>query len=172
MDITVKPARGEDEEFLWLMIYYAAHMELDGAEPPHGAKEHPYVSRYVKGWGAPHDIGVVGYERGKRVGAVWSRLLTGDSRTYGYVDDRTPELAAAVLPEYKGKGAGTALLRAHLDIVKNLYHAITLVVRTDNPARRLYLREGFVIRATIVNRVGTESYHMIRHFPPADKERT
>jgi len=45
-------------------------------------------------------------------------------------------------------------------------------VRTDNPAHRLYLREGFVIRDTITNRVGTKSYHMIRHFPPADKERT
>lgn len=76
MDITVKPARRKDEEFLWLMIYYAAHMELDGAEHTRAVKEHPYVCRYVRGWGIPDDIGVVGYERGKRVGAVWSRLLT------------------------------------------------------------------------------------------------
>jgi len=172
MDITVKPARRKDEEFLWLMIYYAAHMELDGAEHTRAVKEHPYVCRYVRGWGIPDDIGVVGYERGKRVGAVWSRLLTGENRTYGCVDDRTPELAAAVLPEYKGRGVGTALLRAHFQTVKHLYRAVTLVVRTDNPAHRLYLREGFVIRDTITNRVGTKSYHMIRHFPPADKEWT
>jgi ribosomal protein S18 acetylase RimI-like enzyme len=164
MDISVKPASREDEDFLWVMIYYAAHMERDGAASLHAAKEHPYVSRYVSGWGAPDDMGVIGYDGEKKVGAVWSRLLTGDNRTCGYVDDRTPELAAAVLPEYTGKGAGTKLLRAHLDTVKNLYRAVTLVVRTDNPAHRLYRREGFVIRGVITNRVGTKSYHMIRHF--------
>jgi ribosomal protein S18 acetylase RimI-like enzyme len=86
---------------------------------------------------------------------VWSRLLTGENKTYGCVDDRTPELAAAVLPEYKGRGVGTALLRARFQTVKHLYRAVTLVVRTDNPAHRLYLRKGFVIRDTITKRIGT-----------------
>ena len=168
MNISVKMARKEDEDFLWIMIYHAAHMEQDGATAPCAAKRHPYVRRYVSGWGAPNDVGVIGHVGEKRVGAVWSRLLTGDRKTYGYIDDRTPELAAAVLHEYTGRGVGTKLLRAYLDMAKNLYHAVTLVVRTDNPAFRLYRREGFVIKAIITNRVATQSYHMVKSFNEAD----
>jgi hypothetical protein len=38
MDMTAKPARREDKEFLWLMINYTAHMELDGVEHTRAVK--------------------------------------------------------------------------------------------------------------------------------------
>jgi ribosomal protein S18 acetylase RimI-like enzyme len=164
MHITIASVRPQDESFLWIMIYYAAHMELDGDASLFAAKDHPYVKRYVSGWGAPNDIGVIGYDDGEPVGAVWSRLLIGENKTYGYVDDETPELAAAVLPDYTGKGIGTKLLRAYLNRARHLYPAVTLTVRADNPAFRLYRREGFVINKEIVNRVGTKSYTMIMRF--------
>jgi ribosomal protein S18 acetylase RimI-like enzyme len=164
MDISIAPARPQDEEFLWMMIYYAAQMERDGAASPFAAQDHHYLKRYVSGWGAPNDVGVIGYEGSKPIGAVWSRLLTGDNRTYGYVDDDTPELAAAVLPEYIGKGVGTKLLRAYLNKAEVLFPAVALTVRVDNPAFRLYRRMGFVINKEITNRVGTKSYVMIIHF--------
>jgi GNAT superfamily N-acetyltransferase len=120
MDITIAPARPEDETFLWKMIYFAAHMEMDGTASLFAAKDHPYVKRYVSGWGAPDDIGVIGHDNGEPVDAVWSRLLVGDNKTYGYLDDETPELAAAVLPDYIGTGSGTKLLRAYLSRVRHL----------------------------------------------------
>lgn len=167
MDITIAPARPEDEAFLWVMIYYAANMELDGATSLFAAKDHPYVKRYVSGWGAPDDIGVIGYVDGEPVGAVWSRLLVGDNKTYGHLDDETPELAAAVLPDYVGRGIGTKLLRAYLSRARHLYPAVTLTVRADNPALRLYRREGFVVNKEIINRVGTKSYTMVMRFQGA-----
>ena len=98
------------------------------------------------------------------VGAVWSRLLIGEHKTYGYVDDYTPELAAAVSPEYIGQGIGTTLLNAYLERTGKLFRAVTLNVRADNPAFRLYERAGFSVIGEIVNRVGTRSYTMLIKF--------
>lgn len=164
MDITIAAAQPQDADVLWTMLYYAAQMAQDGATSPLAAHDHPYLRRYVAGWGAPSDVGVIGYAGGLPIGAVWSRLLIGDQKTCGYIDDVTPELAAAVLPAYIGKGVGTQLLQAYLAIAKDQFPAVALNVRAGNPAIRLYQRAGFVVKEAIVNRVGTTSYNMILVF--------
>jgi ribosomal protein S18 acetylase RimI-like enzyme len=168
MDIHVTLAGSRDEEFLWRMLYHAAHMEQDAGASIESAKEDPYLRKYVVDWGRPGDLGVIGAVDGRQVGAVWSRLLIGDNRTYGYVDDNTPELAAAVLPEYIGNGIGTRLLHAYLAEAEKLFPAVALNVRADNPALRLYRRAGFEVVSVITNRVGTESYNMVRWFTAAE----
>jgi ribosomal protein S18 acetylase RimI-like enzyme len=80
---------------------------------------------------------------GEAIGAAWLRLLTGDERGYGYVDDETPELGMAVLPAYRGRGVGSALLTRLLKSAGAVYHAVCLSVSADNPAVRLYTRTGF-----------------------------
>src|SRR6266496_1623317 len=164
MSISIRPALASDEDFLWVMLYYAAQMDKDRAASIYAAKDDPYLARYVSAWRQPTDLGVVGCENETPVGAVWSRLLIGEHKTYGYVDDHTPELAAAVLPEYIGTGIGTTLLDAYLERASRLFPAVTLNVRADNPAVRLYQRVGFNIIGEIVNRVGTRSYTMLITF--------
>lgn len=164
MPISMRPALAGDQDFLWVMLYYAAHMEHDRVASLYAAREHPFLARYASTWGRPTDLGVIGCDREAPVGAVWSRLLVGEHKTYGYVDDQTPELAAAVLPEYIGKGIGTQLLHAYLERASRLFRAVTLNVRADNPAVRLYERVGFNVIGEIVNRVGTKSYTMLITF--------
>lgn len=164
MPITVRPAQADDEDFLWVMLYYAAHMEQDQAASLYAAKDDPFLANYVGGWGRPTDLGVVGCAGDTPVGAVWSRLLIGEHKTYSYVDEHTPELAAAVLPAYIGQGIGTELLRAYLERASTRFPAVALNVRADNPAFRLYQRAGFRVIDEIVNRVGTKSYTMLIRF--------
>lgn len=168
MQITIELARQQDEDFLWVMLYYAANMEQDGATSQYAAKEHSYLQKYVANWGAPSDLGVIGYFGSTPIGAVWSRLLIGDQQTSGYVDHQTPELAIAVLPEHVGKGVGTALLLGYLERAQALFPAVALNVRSTNPALRLYQRLGFTVIGEITNRVGTRSYNMIRRFEQHD----
>ncbi len=163
-DIRITIAEPADEPFLWTMLYHAAQMDKDGAAGPEAARGHPYLDRYVAGWGRPTDLGVIGLEHGLQVGAVWSRLLIGADRTYGYIDDQTPELAAAMLPAYLGRGIGTRLMAAYLELARAQFPAVALNVRADNPALRLYQRAGFEVVGTIVNRVGTPSYNMLLRF--------
>jgi ribosomal protein S18 acetylase RimI-like enzyme len=50
----------------------------------------------------------------------------------------------SVLPAHRGKGAGAALLRGVAEEARARgCHKVTLEVRDDNPAARLYRREGF-----------------------------
>jgi ribosomal protein S18 acetylase RimI-like enzyme len=78
------------------------------------------------------------------------------------VADGIPELAIAVLPQYIGQGIGARLLARLLEDARSLYPAVVLSVRDANPARRLYERLGFVVVDTVVNRVGGESFVMLR----------
>lgn len=49
----------------------------------------------------------------------------------------------ALLPEHRGRGIGTALLRALLDEAAEAGKRLSIHVELNNPARRLYERLGF-----------------------------
>jgi ribosomal protein S18 acetylase RimI-like enzyme len=165
MNYIIRPANKADTVFLWQMLYYAAHMDEQGA-PPESARGDPDLAGYVEDWGErPGDAGFIAIaEDGRPIGAAWIRILA-DSPLYRVVARGTPELAIAVLPEHIGGGAGTLLLRHLLGAVSGAHRALVLSVRATNPARRLYERAGFVTVATITNRVGSASYVMQTELP-------
>jgi ribosomal protein S18 acetylase RimI-like enzyme len=101
----------------------------------------------VQAWGQANDDGMkaVAADRMQPIGAAWLRLLTDESRGYGYIDDRTPELSIAITPEHRGKGVGTRLLCALFERARDLHEAVSLSVSVENPAIRLYQRLGFEI---------------------------
>jgi ribosomal protein S18 acetylase RimI-like enzyme len=167
VEINVNPiirmATQDDEPFLWEMLYFAAHMDEDGEVSSDAAKHNPDLVKYVKDWGRETDIGCIALEPGSHqpIGAAWIRLLFANEKTTSYVDDVTPELAIAVLPEYVGKGVGKLLLMHLLETAKQRYPRVVLSVRATNPAKRLYERMGFVVTGEIANRVGTPSLNMV-----------
>jgi ribosomal protein S18 acetylase RimI-like enzyme len=161
----VRLARAEDAPFLLTMLFHAAQAhDVPGARPEH-LLANPALARYVVGFGRPGDLGVVAEAERGPVGAAWLRLLTGDDRGYGWVDDDTPELSIAVAPDFVGRGLGTHMLRELLDHARGRYPKISLSVRRDNPARRLYLRLGFAPIEEVTNRVGGRSETMLLTLP-------
>ena len=165
MEYFVRPVAPDDTPFLWDMLYYAAHMSEDGVTASQVARGDPRLHMWVDGWGRTGDRGRIAFDRGgsRKLGAAWLRLLPEGFST-GYVDDETPELAIAVLPEYTGQGIGSALLAALIDSVRTEVPAIVLTVRHANPARRLYERHGFVVIDEVTNRVGQMSSKMLLKF--------
>jgi ribosomal protein S18 acetylase RimI-like enzyme len=163
MQFSIRPVTQDDVPFLWDMVYYASRMPEEGATSSEAAKHEPHVNIYVDEWGRCGDCGVIAYDPQtlRKLGAAWLRYLTDDKWHYGYYDDRTPELAIAVLPEVTGQGVGSALLSHLIGTVRAEVPAIVLTVRSDNPAKNLYERFGFVVVEEIINRVGTKSFKML-----------
>jgi ribosomal protein S18 acetylase RimI-like enzyme len=145
---SLRPAADDDVDFLWVALHHASRSAEKGIDDPTALRDHHELARYVDGWGdRTDDMGVVAVDvdTGDRIGAAWLRLLTGDAKGYGYVDDEAPELAIAVLPGHRGRGLGERLLRELLDAARGTFGAVSLSVRADNPARRLYERAGFEV---------------------------
>ena len=161
MNIDLRPLKSSDEPILWKMLVQAAH-EFSLAT----VKANPDLVRYVHQWGKAGDFGVVAERHNVPIGAAWIRLWTDEGKGYGYVADDIPELAIAVMPEIKGQGIGTAMLQQLLELAQTRYPAISLSIRTSNPALRLYQRLGFatVPGSEVKNRVGDTSMTMVYRF--------
>lgn len=146
--IRVKQVRKEDLGFLWDMLYEAVHWDPDKPNPKPSRKEvlsWPGIGHYLEGWGRPEDFALVALDHdGCRVGAAWYRLMSPEDPGYGFVDAATPEVGIAVVPETRGRGVGTALLRALMEAARSRgFDALSLSVEQGNPAVRLYEQHGF-----------------------------
>ena len=65
---------------------------------------------------------------------------------YGHVDDETPSFAISFLPDFRGKGIGTILMREMLSILKEEgFSQASLAVQKANYAVRMYRKVGFEI---------------------------
>jgi ribosomal protein S18 acetylase RimI-like enzyme len=166
MNCRFRPVFAIDEPFLWEMLYYAAHVDEEPGASVEKAQQNPFLTKYVAHWGKPGDLGVIAYEVGtlEPVGAAWLRVFGGADKTCDAIEDRTPELAIAVIPSCTGKGVGAQLLRQLLDAAASTYSAVYLSVRATNPAKRLYERFGFSVIGELTNRVGGTSFHMLKSF--------
>jgi ribosomal protein S18 acetylase RimI-like enzyme len=138
--VVIRRGGAQDIRFLRDMLHHAYYWKErvpgEGAGP---------VQLYVKGWGRPGDTALVAIDEGFPVGAAWYRLFSARLPGFGFVDERTPELAIAVVPNARGKGIGSALLDALLARASEVGHdAISLSVdKLNQGAINLYEEHGF-----------------------------
>jgi ribosomal protein S18 acetylase RimI-like enzyme len=161
MDYQIRTVTAEDASILWEMLRYAAHQPSLAA-----VRSQPQLARYVAEWGRSGDLGWIANWGKTSIGAAWLRLWLGEDKGFGYISDEIPELALAVLPDYRGQGIGTHLLMQVLNMAKENFPAVSLSVRSNNPVLRLYERVGFikVIGSEVVNPAGGESFNMVCRF--------
>ncbi|MEM8830516.1 MAG: GNAT family N-acetyltransferase [Cyanobacteria bacterium P01_G01_bin.19] len=147
MSYIIRSIDGDDEPFLWEMLYQALFVPPDTTPLPKEIIFQPELAKYVQNWGLDADRGLIAVLEDERtlVGAVWLRIFKSSNPGYGYIDYRIPELSIAVLPKYRGRGIGTKLLTELFSQVRNQYSAISLSVSSNNPALRLYRRLGFEV---------------------------
>jgi ribosomal protein S18 acetylase RimI-like enzyme len=142
---TIKWLTREDhallEEFVYLAIW------LPAGTPPlprEVIRTEPSLRHYWEDFGKVDDHACHAVVEGQTVGMAWSRLLGGDHRGYGWVDDHTPEVGVSVVPELRGLGIGTRLINELLTALDEAGHKqVSLSVAKENPAVRLYRRLGF-----------------------------
>jgi GNAT superfamily N-acetyltransferase len=116
MDFAYRSLTLEDELIVWGMLRYAAH-----ESSVESVQQQPYLARYALDWGRVGDVGYVSFADISPIGAAWLRLWLGEEKGFGYVRDEIPELAIAVVPDFRGQGVGTKLLEQILNTAKMKY---------------------------------------------------
>lgn len=142
--LRIRPMQLTELAFLLDMHYEAIHIEVN-KPPKEVLLSEPTLRKYSEGWGRAGDAALVAEWEGKLVGAAWFRLFREDNRGYGYVDDQTPELGIAIIPEYRRQGIGIALMQAITEYARaDGYPSLSLSVdRANARAVQLYERLGF-----------------------------
>jgi ribosomal protein S18 acetylase RimI-like enzyme len=138
--MVIRSGGAGDLRFLRDMLHHAYYWRVQ--DPGTGPGP---VALYVKGWGRRGDTAVVALVDGFPVGAAWYRLFRASQPGFGFIDERTPELAAAVVPSARGQGIGGSLLDALLERARAQGHpALSLCVDRENAAAiHVYERHGF-----------------------------
>lgn len=130
------------EDFLYEAIFQRDEENL----VPKDIINKPELRVFIDGFGKADDYCLVADIDGKVVGAVWSRILSGEVKGFGNVDENTPEFAISLYKEYRNMGIGTALMCRILELLKEHgYKKASLTVQKDNYAVRMYEKVGFKI---------------------------
>lgn len=177
----------EDQDIVWQMLMHAAH-ENDIQVVQSNSQLKTYAQNFGHQKG---DVGIGAFlveteksttASATAVGAAWVRVIPGGGYATSHLHkghplQALPELAIACLPDYRGEGIGSELLKRLIQVVRQeqqiqqpgdgiKYPGICLSCRADNDAMRLYERIGFVEvpGADQTNRVGGTSITMSLKF--------
>ena len=128
LDLTLRPATQEDEEFCYLVLKTTMRGYVD----------------QIWGW---DEAWQRTYFR-SRFDPAQNQVIVLDGVDIGVfgVEEREDELFISrlyILPAYQRRGIGTYLLQSVLDKGQALGLPVRLQVLVNNPARRLYERLGF-----------------------------
>ncbi len=133
-----------EEAYLLRNFLYEAIFIPEGVEPSaRDIVERPELRIYYDDFGTgPADHCLVAEAAGRVVGAAWVRIMND----YGHVDDETPSFAISLIPEYRGRGIGTGLMKEMLTLLKDCgFKQASLAVQKANYAVRMYKEVGFKI---------------------------
>ena len=127
------------KDFLYEAIFIPEGVE----PPPRDIVERPELRIYYECFGTgAADYCLVAEAGGHVMGAVWTRIMDD----YGHVDDETPSFAISLIPENRGKGIGTRLMKDMLSLLKEQgFKRASLAVQKANYAVRMYKNVGFEI---------------------------
>ncbi len=127
-------------------LYEAIFQPDEQNRLPRDVTKQPELQVYIEKFGGTDDHCLVAECDDKIVGAVWTRIIAGDIRGFGNVDDETPEFAISLYPEYRNSGIGTALMKQMLQhLTTKGYRQVSLAVQKDNYALKMYQAVGFFV---------------------------
>lgn len=145
--IEYRPINKDDLDFLEDMLYEAIFVPEGQPKYPRAIIKEPSIAQYISNWGSQtFDRAVIACVGSFAVGAIWGRIFPKKRKGYGFVDERTPEISLAVLPQFRNMGIGAKMLEKITAVYqKEGMKQLSLSVDKLNPARNLYFRNGFEI---------------------------
>ena len=139
--MTIREINPTEYPLMQDFLYNAIFIPPGEALPDRKTIFEPEVYIYIDNFGSQRgDIGVVAKQDGSILGMAWTRIIPA----FGHIDNDTPELATSVLPEYRGRGVGTKLMKHLFELLKEQgFTKTSLAVQKANDAVRFYKRLGY-----------------------------
>ncbi len=142
----IREMKADEVDILKEMLYEAIYQPDQRNLVPREIIKEPELRIYFEVWGQEGDFCFLAEVDGKTVGAVWTRILAGAVKGFGYIDDQTPEFAIALYKEFRNQSIGTALMKRMLHHLKKKgFTKASLAVQKENYAARMYQKIGFEI---------------------------
>lgn len=155
----IREIRPDEYAFLREMLYEAIYFPDESEKPPRSIIDEPHLAKYIDGFGRAGDLAFVLLKDNELSGAIWVRQFSAVEKSYGFVDEATPELSMAIGKDLRGRGFGTQLIGKICGILKSKgVGKLSLSVDKQNPAVNLYKRSGF----EIIGEQGT-AYTMLKN---------
>lgn len=145
--IIIREIQSDELHCLEDMMYESIYQPDETNLIPRDVLNLPAIRVYIDNFGRKKgDYCLVADINRKIVGAVWTRILSGDIKGFGNVDSETPEFAISLYKEYRNQGIGTRLMSLMIEhLQKNGYRQTSLSVQKENYAVQLYKNLGFEI---------------------------
>lgn len=143
-ELVVRPLKLEEYPLLEDFLYDAIYLPEGTAPLPKEIIRQPELAIYMEDFGRPGDFCLAAEADGQVVGAVWTRILAGETKGYGNIDEHTPEFAISVKKEFRRRGIGRKLMWEMLVLLKEQgYKRTSLSVNKENYAFSMYRKLGF-----------------------------
>jgi ribosomal protein S18 acetylase RimI-like enzyme len=142
----IRKLKEDEYPLLKEFTYQAIFLRDENIIVPRTILDDPKIKVFYEDFGKPDDECLVVEVDDKIVGTVWTRIITGEVKGFGNIDEYTPEFGISLFKEYRNKGLGTKLMIRMLEILKeNGYKRTSLAVQKDNYAVKMYKNVGFSI---------------------------
>ena len=143
---SIRPLKPEEYPLLEDFLYEAIYLAEGTALPPKEIIRQPELAVYIENFGQPDDFCLAAEANGQIIGVVWTRILAGEIKGYGNLDDRTPEFAISVKREFRRQGIGRKLMQEMITLLKKQgYEKASLSVNKENDAFRMYRELDFQV---------------------------
>lgn len=156
MTVTLRPCTPLDAEFLF-RVYASTRAEELAPAPWSEAEKEAFLRTQFAAQSAhyqQHYAPVATFEVVLVEGQPAGRLIVHRSA------DEVRIVDISLLPQFRGRGVGSGLLRALLEEADAQGQRVSIHVEWNNPALRLYTRLGF-------SPVGEHGISLLLHRPPA-----
>jgi ribosomal protein S18 acetylase RimI-like enzyme len=146
MEYLIRELKKDEYHLLKEFTYQAIFLRDENIIVPRTILDKAELKVFYTDFGKPDDECLVVEVDNKVVGAVWTRILSGEVKGFGNIDEHTPEFGISLFKEYRNKGLGKKLMESMLELLKKKgYKRTSLAVQKDNYAVNMYKNVGFSI---------------------------
>ncbi|OHD98874.1 MAG: GNAT family N-acetyltransferase [Sulfurimonas sp. RIFCSPHIGHO2_12_FULL_36_9] len=123
------------------MLHYAYRLD----EANKKLQDFPELDIYCRFYGlSSKDLGLYALSEHKIAGGAWIRLLKEDDKANAFIDEETPILTIAVMPEFRNQGIGSAMLEQLFLEAGAVFERMSVSVLNNEKTVGFFKKHGFV----------------------------